>query len=199
LDDANIHQSNAPKNWTDIVNGFVNASSVFYGTDDALVEAACENRGNCDIDQRAFKGIAVRSFGRATQAAPSVAEPINKMISASAESAAKNCEGSDEKVECRLSWTASSNSSWEAASASDGNLGEVLNALQAVQALLWPTIDITAAGAGNDSSKSTSTNATTSGSPSGSSSSASPTGAGATLATSFTLVLAVAFAAALSC
>jgi mannan endo-1,6-alpha-mannosidase len=189
--------SNASQNWTDIVTGFVNASYVFTSNDRALVEVACEKNGKCDIDQRAFKGIAARSFGRAAQAAPLVADSINTLLLASAKGAADNCESSGDSVACRLSW--SGDSAWEQATAADGNLGEVLNALQAVQALLWSTIDIAGAGNGT-SSNSSSPNATASGSPSGTSGNvAQHTGTGATVAASFTFVLVVAFAVALSC
>lgn len=171
---------------------------MFTSNDDALVEVACEKNGKCDIDQRAFKGIAVRSFGRAAQVAPLVAEPIHTMLLASAKGAADNCEDSGDSVACSLNW--SGESAWEQATAADGNLGEVLNALQAVQALLWSTVDITRAGAGDSTpSGASSPNATASGSPSGTSSNvAQHTGTGATVAASFTFSLAVAFAVALS-
>jgi mannan endo-1,6-alpha-mannosidase len=198
---ANAPKSNASQNWTNIVTGFLKASSVFTNEDGALMEVACERKGMCDIDQRAFKGIAARSFGRAAQVAPIVAKPIQTLLLASAKSATNNCEGSGEDVACTFGWAEKSNITNEQATAGEGNLGEVLNALQAVQALLWYTFDTTAAGAGNQtSSNSSSPNATTSENPLGTSGSISQhTGAGATLVSSFTFILAVAFAAALSC
>lgn len=191
---ANNKKSTASQNWTDIVTGFVNASSIFQGDDGALIEVACENNGKCDIDQRAFKGIATRSFARAARAAPIVADSLHSMLDASAKGAAQNCDGTGESVACRLSWSSSVNETWEKNTAGDGNLGEALNALSAVQALLWRTVELS-----NGTASPASPNATTTGSPSGASGSVLPTGAGATLATSFTCVLAVAFAAALSC
>ncbi|KAF2621058.1 glycoside hydrolase family 76 protein [Macroventuria anomochaeta] len=186
--------SNGSQKWTDIVTGFVKASSTFTGDGGALIEAACEKNGKCDIDQRAFKGIAVRSFGRAAQVAPIVADSIHAMLNASAKGAAKNCESGGDNVVCGLSWSSSSNGTSEQATAADGNLGEVLNALQAIQALLWPTVKFI-----NSTIGTVSPNATTSGSPTGTSDGAQHTGSGATLAASFTLVLAIAFTTALSC
>ncbi|KAH6644307.1 glycoside hydrolase [Boeremia exigua] len=186
--------SNASQHWTDIVTGFVNASSVFQGNDSALIEVACENNGKCDVDQRAFKGIATRSFARAAQVAPIVAEPIYTMLNASAKGAAQNCEGTGENVACGFSWSSLSNSNLEEKTAGDGNLGEVLNALSAVQGLLWRTVDFS-----NQTVGSSSPNTTTSGNASSTSGSPQSTGAGSTVAASFTFVLAVAFAAALSC
>lgn len=158
------------------------------------MKKACEENGKCDYDQRVFKGIAIRSFARAAQSAPIVADSIYKMLNTSAKGAAQNCDGSGDDVACRLSWSSSGDSSWEQATADDGNLGEVLNAFQAVQALLWRTADF-----GNSASNSTSSNATTSGSPPGTSGALQSTGAGSTFVASFSFVLAVAFAAALSC
>ncbi|KAJ8117029.1 hypothetical protein OPT61_g1677 [Boeremia exigua] len=186
--------SNASQNWTNIVTGFVNASSIFQGEDEALIEVACENNGKCDIDQRAYKGIATRSFARAARAAPIVADSIHNMLDASAKGAAQNCETTGNITACRLSWSSSSKGTSEQKVAGDGNLGEVLNALSAVQALLWRTVETS-----NATSGSTTPNGTTGGSPSGTSGGVQPTGAGSTLMVSFTFVLAVAFAAALNC
>lgn len=191
---TNAIQSNAAQNWTDIVTGFVNASTVFTQDDGALIEVACENNGKCDIDQRAYKGIATRSFARAAQVAPIVADSLHAIINASAKGAANNCEGSGDNVACGLDWSTTNNGTYERRTAADGNLGEVLSALSAIQALLWPTIDP------NGTIESLSPNTTASGSPSGTSGNgAQHTGAGATLAASFTFVMAIAFAAALGC
>lgn len=161
------------------------------------MEVACENNSKCDYDQRAFKAIATRSFARAALAAPIIADPIHAMINASAKAAAESCEGSSDSVAsvaCKLAWSSSSKNTLKQKSADDGNLGEVLNALSAIQALLWPSVNLT-----NSAIEPTKSNATTDGSSPGPSGAPQNTGAGSTLAASFTLVLAIAFAAALSC
>lgn len=189
---TNNSKSNAAQNWTDIVTGFVNSSTVFQNDDGVLTEVACENRGNCDVDQRAFKGIATRSFARAARAAPIVANSIYSMLNASAKGAAQNCNESDGKVACRLSWSSSGNDTREQNTAGDGNLGEVLNALSVVQALLWDT-------ASNETVGSVSPNATSGGNSSDASGSVLPTGAASAYMASLTCVFAAAFAAFLGC
>ncbi|KAF3032349.1 hydrolase 76 protein [Didymella heteroderae] len=186
--------SNSSQAWVDTVKGFVNASSVFTDDNGALREVACEGNGKCSIDQRAFKGTAARSFGRAAQAAPFVADSIYKTLGASAKAAASSCTvNTEDDVACNFYWNEQSIE--ESGTASNGHLGEVLNALQAVQALLWRTSDFS-----NSTSNSTaSANATSSGSPSDTSGAPQSTGAGSTVAASFTFAIAVAFAAALSC
>lgn len=115
------------------------------------------------------------------------------MLDASAKGAARNCEKDGSNVACRLSWSNSSEGSWEQNVAGDGNLGEVLNALSTIQSLLWRTID-----AFNSTIGLGSPNATTSVSPPGTSGSVQQTGAGSTLVASLTCVLAIAFAVVLS-
>jgi mannan endo-1,6-alpha-mannosidase len=115
----------------------VGASSVFQRNDsNILFEVACERTGKCNNDQRAFKGVAIRSWARAAQAAPFVSDAIMKMIKASAPVAAKLCTGEHYEdpdmgyVECPFEWSDSNDG--------DYGLGETHNALQAVTALLWP-------------------------------------------------------------
>lgn len=164
-------------------------------TDDngALYEVACERNGKCDVDQRAFKGIAARSFARAAQAAPIIADPIYKTLNASAKAAASSCVTNTQlNVTCTFEW----NQGPVNDSSNDSNsLGERLNALQTVQALLWRTADFTS----GPLNSTVGSNATGSGSPPGASGTPQNTGAGSTLAASVTFVFAIAFAAALSC
>lgn len=64
-----------------------------------------------------------------------IAGSVNKVLSASAKAAANACTND---AACKLSWTDAS-AYQESATASNGNLGEVFNALEVVQALLWPS------------------------------------------------------------
>jgi mannan endo-1,6-alpha-mannosidase len=161
-----------------------------------LVETPCEQTGKCNTDQRAFKGIFARSLARAALAAPIVAEPITKMLSISAKAAAAACT-TDKDTACGFSW-ADPESEWSAATVKDGNLGEVFNALEIVQGLLYPSAkalrSVKGAGSGNGS-------ATQSGSASKASSSgpAQATGAASTTVASFSAMMLIAFAAVLSC
>ena len=120
------------------------------------------------------------------------------MLSTSAKAAANACT-SGEDTECSLSW-ADPDSKWESASAKDGNLGEVFNALEIVQGLLYPSAKglktANGAGSGNGSG-----NGTQSGGASRTSGSGAPqqTGAAVSITASFTMVLAGVFAVVLIC
>jgi mannan endo-1,6-alpha-mannosidase len=173
-------------------------SSSFFTKDEVISEVSCERNNACDIDQRAFKSGTIRSFARAALVAPFVSESIQSLLEASAKGAANNCEGSGEDVACRLTWSDTKDSKWKLASASNGNLGEVANALSAVKALLWSDAKPIANANGTASSGSSSTG---SGSPSGTSGATNPettTSSAGTIAVSFASILAVAFAATLS-
>ncbi|KAL1799360.1 hypothetical protein ACET3X_003397 [Alternaria dauci] len=180
--------------WTDALQGFVNSSSIFF-KDDILTEIACENSGKCDIDMRAFKGMAIGSYARAVVAAPAIGESLTKKLEASAKAAASACSEDSRDVKCSLAWANPDDDNWEAASASSGNLNEVFDALQAVQGLLFSEAASNGTESGNGD------NATQKGGASGTSEAGAPTetGAAGTIAASVTMVLAMAFAAALSC
>lgn len=172
----------------------MNSSDIFF-EDDILTETACENNGKCDIDMRAFKGIAARSYARAVVAAPALAGPLTKKLETSSKAAASACDGDFEDVKCSLAWANPDGSNWTAASAGDGNLNEVFDALQVVQGLLFSQATSNKTGVAKGDS------GTQKGGASGTSGAEAPkeTGAAGTIAASVTMVLAMAFAAALSC
>ncbi|PSN62985.1 mannan endo-1,6-alpha-mannosidase [Corynespora cassiicola Philippines] len=187
--------TNGNETWNSIVQGFVDASSFFKDNDtSALIEAACENDGTCASDLTSSKGQAIRAFSRAAIAAPFIADSIHEIVESSAKAAAENCREGDEGVECRFSWGGEDR--WEMGTVEGGKLGPIMNAMQAVQALLLPQ----AGALQNESSNGTSgsgtsnPNATESGSAGG----PSETGAANTIASSLTFAVAIAFAVALS-
>jgi mannan endo-1,6-alpha-mannosidase len=176
------------------VNGFVKTATLFQTSKDnaVVVEVACEKNKKCGVDQRTFKGIWARSFARAALAAPFTADTINNILSTSAKAAASGCtRGNGNGAECSFSWVDTSEQK--------PGLGEVFNALEVVQSLLYPSAKgfKTATGGGDGTSGS---NATQSGGASRSSGASSPqkTGAAGTLVASITAVLTVAFATMLS-
>jgi mannan endo-1,6-alpha-mannosidase len=146
---------------------------------------------------RAYKGVFARTYARAALAAPIVAEAINKMLSASAKGAANACTSGDD-AECSLSWV-DAKSKNGGASAKDGNLGEVYNALEVIQGLLYPSVSKGLKGAAG--SGTTGGNITQNGGASNTSGSSAPqqTGTAGSVAVNIVAVLAVAFAAALNC
>jgi mannan endo-1,6-alpha-mannosidase len=162
-----------------------------------MVEVACENNGKCNIDQRAFKGIFARTLARAALAAPSLVDTdsITRLLGTSAKAAARACTtGNDPK--CSLSWS-NTTSKWEAGTASEGNLGEVYDALEVVQGLLYPvskglrTANGTTSGTGNSTQ-----NGGASGTPSGNP--PQQTNSAGSVVSSIIVVFAVALATALS-
>ncbi|KAH6861269.1 putative glycosyl hydrolase [Alternaria alternata] len=188
--------TNGKQKWTDALQGLVNSSAIFFQQHDVLTEIACETTGKCDVSMRAYKGMAISSYARAVVAAPIIAEPLMKKLEVSAQAAAGTCGGDFYNVQCSLDWANSTEGMWEAADASDGNLNEVYDALQAVQGLLFSQTtppNVTSSGNGD--------NATQKVGASGTSGAGAPkeTGAAGTIAASVTMVLAMAFAAALSC
>jgi mannan endo-1,6-alpha-mannosidase len=189
----NHEQTDGKQQWTDALQGFVNSSDTFF-QNDILTETACEDKGNCDIDMRAYKGIAARSYARAVIAAPTIAKPLTQKLEASAKAAAGACNGDSKDVKCSLAWANPDGGNWTAASASNGNMNEVFDALQVVQGLLFSPATSNGTGSGNGDS------ATQKDSASGTSGAGAPkeTGAAVTIAVSIKMVLAVAFAAALS-
>lgn len=182
------------QNWTDATKGFVKSSDIFMSnTSRVVTEVACEDSGKCNIDQRAFKGIFMRSMARVGVAAPWNADVTGKILSANAKAAAGACTGGDEP-KCSMSW-ADANSKWESDTAADGNIGEVFSALEAVQGLLYPSAKALMTANGSIAG-----NSTQNGNPSGVSGTGAPqsTGAAASVASSMTAVFAIAFVAALS-
>lgn len=188
---AIMYNMTAGNNWSDTVTGLMNSTKNFLDDNLVLVEVACERNGKCDTDHRAYKGIAVNSYARAALLAPSIEDLVDSMLGASAKGAANACEGTGEEVKCKLSWT-DVDSEWESASAKDGNLGEVFDALAVVQALLYKNAAPMATS--NETTTVGGTNATTSGG------SAAPesTSSSSKTAFSFTAILAMMFAAVLN-
>lgn len=144
---------------------------------------------------RAMKGVAVRSIARAAAVASgSISNSLFELIQKSAQGAASACVGESDAVKCGFSW-ADSNSKWEKASASDGNLGEVFDALEVIQGLLYRNkASVVASGANGNQNTTLSKNT---GNATSGAASQQKTGAADTIAASGVFALAVAFAAAL--
>jgi mannan endo-1,6-alpha-mannosidase len=186
------------QNWTEAVNGFVNASSAFQ-KNNVLHEMTCKHDTGCDSGYTVSKGTATRSFARTALFAPFVTDSITTMLKASAKAAARACDGTDD-VRCSFTW-AEKDSEGESASASEGNVGEVFNALEVVQGLLYPSAkglkNVNGTAPGNENKEDSSQNENASGTDGANA--PENTGAAGKVAASVTVALAVVFAAALSC
>ncbi|KAJ4301497.1 hypothetical protein N0V90_003589 [Kalmusia sp. IMI 367209] len=181
--------TNGNDTWKEAVTGFVNDTTIFQKDSSVLVEVACEGNGKCNTDQRAFKGIATRSFARAAQAAPFVSGSLIPILQASAQGAADSCEGEKDSLKCALKWTGNGDPVGV-----DGGLGEAFSALSVVQALLVsdakaPTTESSGNGTSSENSAAGSPTATGSGKP------AENTGGADALIASRNLVIAFAMLA----
>jgi mannan endo-1,6-alpha-mannosidase len=94
---ANFSQTNGAQIWKDRLNGFLhNTQKVFFPDQyggKILVEYACEAQGNCNKDQRSFKGYLARWLAVAAQIAPFSQTQIMPWLQTSAGAAAKICSG----------------------------------------------------------------------------------------------------------
>ncbi|KAF2202831.1 mannan endo-1,6-alpha-mannosidase [Delitschia confertaspora ATCC 74209] len=164
--------TNGDNKWKDAVNGLVTSGAVFWKGNNILTEVACEPKQTCNVDQSAFKGIAARSYARASVVAPIASVPLRKVLETSAKGAGSNCNGEGKDLSCTHEWQP------EAAQGKhtivSGKLGEVFAALEVVQGLLYPKASIVAkgttpTGSSNPSSTlSSSGTVSASGTPSGS-------------------------------
>lgn len=178
-------QTNTNTTWKTRTNDLLSSMSVFFtgganNTHDTsakpgiMTEVACEPRGTCYTDQYAYKGLAAQWMGEAMQVAPFTTDVILAYLQSSAEGAAEQCSGGDNRTACGTHWTRSEY---------DGKtgLGQELSALNVLLANLAvnsssptnanttaATTTTTAQGKGTTTSSSSTT--TTSGKPTGTSS-----------------------------
>jgi mannan endo-1,6-alpha-mannosidase len=94
---------------------------------------ACEAPGNCNVDQRSFKGYLSRWMAATTVRAPFTYDALMPLLQSSATAAVKTCTGGIDGNSCGLQWTTG---------AFDGSLGvgEQMSVLETVQSLLSPTV-----------------------------------------------------------
>lgn len=128
-----------------------------------MIEVACEPQDTCRTEIYAFKGIAAQWLGAIPPIAPYTSDFLLPSLRSSAQAAAKQCSGGNNKTACGFQWTASKY---------DGNtgLGQELSALNMVLA------NLAAKSTGPAKANSTSTRTTSGGSGGQDSSSANSTG-----------------------
>lgn len=108
---------------------------MFFADDQPNVmrEYACEGNGNCDVDQRSFKGYLARWMGLTVQLAPWTRDLIMPKLQGSAEAAAQQCSGQGGSI-CGLRWT-------ESTFDGSAGVGEQMSALEVIQANLVDEVD----------------------------------------------------------
>lgn len=113
--------------------------------DDVWDALQCMNSGKCNLDQRAYKGAAARSYYRTMQSAPFTSAALQPILSSSAQRADRSCVGpsynsrdgpKNDIVYCAFKWTKTPPNG--VMTNVDNDLGEMSNALAAIQGLLWP-------------------------------------------------------------
>ncbi|QSZ31407.1 hypothetical protein DSL72_000972 [Monilinia vaccinii-corymbosi] len=122
--------TNGSSLWKTRTEGLLNASSVFF-KDNIMFEVACEDTpAGCDTDQQTFKAYLSRWMAGTTKVAPFTEATIMRYIKASAQAAAKQCDGGESGRACGEHWTAGSTY--------DGKygVGEQMSALSVIQATL---------------------------------------------------------------
>ncbi|ANB11543.1 Dcw1p [Sugiyamaella lignohabitans] len=100
--------------------------SSIYFDDGVMFEAACQNTGRCNNDQRSFKAIYSRFLGLTAQLAPPMADQIMNLLSSSAAAAAISCSGGTDGHTCGLNWNVGK---WDGV----WGLGEQMSALEVMQ------------------------------------------------------------------
>lgn len=137
-------------------------AQVFFESDTKIMyEAACQPTGQCNNDQRSFKGIFSRFLGLTCLMAPTLSDEIQTYLEATTVGVLNSCSGGSDGHTCGLDW---SNTTW------DGyyGLGEQMSALEALQnRLVWTkegplTVDTGATSTGNGSAGTTTSSTTTS-------------------------------------
>ncbi|KAJ5110051.1 Six-hairpin glycosidase [Penicillium argentinense] len=125
---SNANDTTNTTKWKKRVNGITNAlSAFFYPQNKNIMSQPCEV-AKCNVNEQSFKAYLARFMGATVPLAPFTQDRIMTKINASAQAAAKQCNGPDNK--CGLRWT-------------DGDkyddttgIGEQMSALEVIQATL---------------------------------------------------------------
>jgi mannan endo-1,6-alpha-mannosidase len=175
------NMTNGAAKWKTALDGLLNRTLNIFFTDEIMTEVACEAAQTCTIDSKAYKGITVRWLAATVQMAPYTGSLILPKFTASAQAAVKQCDGDNK---CGFTWISEK-------SDGDTGLGQQMNALAVVQALLVGNASVPATtstgGTATGNSSSSSNTSNSSGVPSTSgvgSTSLSTAGAASSSATS---------------
>lgn len=127
---AYMYNSSGNDTWLTRTKGWVKGVTVFFNsTTDVMYEAACQNAGTCNNDQRCFRAYLARFMSLTAVLAPDTYDDIMTYLTASAKAAAQSCSGGSDGHTCGMNWFVDG---W------DGKygLGEQMSALEVIQNLL---------------------------------------------------------------
>lgn len=135
---AAMYNATSSSDWKTRVDGLVKNVQTSFVDDGILYEPMCEQKGICTVDQLSFKSFLIRSLKATTQQAPYTAATIQPLLQSAAKAAAGSCSGSVTKEEFAGQSGTACGFSWIGKGAFDGKagVGEQMNALSAVTALL---------------------------------------------------------------
>lgn len=89
--------------WRDRIMGIIGRLHVFL-KDDVMFEAACEDIGTCNVDQRSFKAYFARWIAATIVRAPFTRQYLKPILEASAAAAVQTCTGGSDGNQCGLKW-----------------------------------------------------------------------------------------------
>ncbi|KAG4437982.1 hypothetical protein IFR05_006522 [Cadophora sp. M221] len=116
--------------WGDRVSGILNRSSTIFFRDGVMIEQACENGNNCNIDQSSFKAFFSSWLASTTILAPFTKPAISPLLASSAKAAGLQCSGGATGTTCGFKWTTGA--------AYDGTtgVGQQMSALGVIQSAM---------------------------------------------------------------
>jgi mannan endo-1,6-alpha-mannosidase len=95
--------TNGSSVWKSHLDGIIAANKVFFSNASIMVEVACENNNNCDVDQQSFKAYLSRWMAATIQMAPYTHDTLLPLLQSSAAGAAAACSGGGNI--CGFKWT----------------------------------------------------------------------------------------------
>ena len=120
--------------WKERLDGLLKHAVGKFFKDKVAFEQQCEPRGDCNNDQRSFKGYLLRFLAATAQLAPHTADTILPLLRASGEAAAKSCEGSPPADQFRGMPGTACGQDWLKGKFDDiAGVGEQMNGLAGVQ------------------------------------------------------------------
>lgn len=102
-----IRQTHGSDLWKGRVDGIINGLDIFFPSDNIMSEISCEPIGSCNTDQQSFKTYLSSWMAATIQLAPYTHDQLMPKLHASAQAAAKQCNGPQNA--CGLRWNMRAN------------------------------------------------------------------------------------------
>ncbi|CAK1364734.1 Mannan endo-1,6-alpha-mannosidase DCW1 [Cercospora beticola] len=122
----NVTEGDTQAKWRTRTEGLLDGAIAIFFKNQIMIEVACEQGANCNIDQQTFKAYLSRWMAASVKVAPWTHDKIMPLIRQSALAAAKSCTGGDDGTTCGTDWL---NGEWDGAF----GVGQQMNALEVIQ------------------------------------------------------------------